>query len=169
MNFGYNGFNPMQSKMDYLIQQKQLIDQQINSLQGMGMPAININNNTTPMQNQNNYDGNLKWVDGEEQARQIANNNMPLILLDNKAPIFYMKGVDGSFKKFEFKEVTEQSNAPKSNLELENKVNNIETKLNQLIEAITGQKMNVGNDNTTNTQNVPVQGEKQAQKGGKSK
>lgn len=94
-----NYYNPMQSRVDSLMQQKAMIEQQLQSLQQMNVPNININNipsNPTP----SNFDFNGKWVDGEEQARNVANNNLPLILFDNNNPVFYMKNMDGAFKSF---------------------------------------------------------------------
>lgn len=64
-----NYYNPMQSRVDSLMQQKAMIEQQLQSLQQMNVPNININNipsNPTP----SNFDFNGKWVDGEEQASQ---------------------------------------------------------------------------------------------------
>ena len=77
-----NYYNPMQSRVDSLMQQKAMIEQQLQSLQQMNVPNININNipsNPTP----SNFDFNGKWVDGEEQARNVANNNLPLILYNS--------------------------------------------------------------------------------------
>ena len=85
----YNPYN--QARLDSLAQQKALIEQQMAQLQQMQMPPININNNMTPTPN--NYDGNFKWVDNQEQAKQVANNNLPLILFDRNNPIFYMKNM----------------------------------------------------------------------------
>ena len=102
-----NYYNPMQSRVDSLMQQKAMIEQQLQSLQQMNVPNININNipsNPTP----SNFDFNGKWVDGEEQARNVANNNLPLILFDNNNPVFYMKNMDGAFKKFKFEEIKEE-------------------------------------------------------------
>lgn len=59
-----NYYNPMQSRVDSLMQQKAMIEQQLQSLQQMNVPNININNipsNPTP----SNFDFNGKWVDGE--------------------------------------------------------------------------------------------------------
>lgn len=133
MNYNY-GYNPVQARMDSLMQQKQMIEQQLNSLQGMPMPAININNNTTPTSS-GNYDGNFKWVDGEEQAKQVANNNLPLILFDNNSPMFYMKNVDGTFKKFRFEEVVDTP-IPTTDPAMEQRMSALEGKLNDILMAL---------------------------------
>lgn len=55
-----NYYNPMQSRVDSLMQQKAMIEQQLQSLQQMNVPNININNipsNPTP----SNFDFNGKW------------------------------------------------------------------------------------------------------------
>lgn len=147
-------FNPYnQNRLDNLMQQKSMIEQQIQSLQQMQVPPININNNMTP-QPQTNYDGNFKWVDGEEQARQVANNNLPLILFDNNNPIFYMKNVDGTFKKYQFTEIIDQ---PQESME--DKINALEGKFNALLE-----RLSQPNTNTPTTSKTAV---KQAEKGDK--
>lgn len=54
-----NYYNPMQSRVDSLMQQKAMIEQQLQSLQQMNVPNININNipsNPTP----SNFDFNGK-------------------------------------------------------------------------------------------------------------
>lgn len=126
----YNNYNPVQNRVDNLLRQKELIDQQIQSLQQMSIPNININNipNQLP---QNIYDFNGKWVDNETQAKQIANGNLPLILFDNNSSLFYMKGIDGSFRKFKFEEIIDQEENATSRIdELENKLNTIINALN---------------------------------------
>lgn len=132
-------YNPMQQRMDQLLNQKQMIEQQMQMLQQFQpqMPPININNQLTPQTS--NFDFNGKWVDSEEQARSIANNNLPLILFDNNNPIFYMKQTNGDFKKYSFSEIIDQ---PKENIE--NKVNELENKLNIIIESLQGKE--VAND-----------------------
>ena len=164
MNYGYGGYNPIQARIDSLMQQKQMIEQQMNSLQGMGMPAININNNTTPSQPSVNYDGNFKWVDGEEQAKQIANNNLPLILFDNNNPMFYMKNVDGSFKKFRFEEIID---APVQNTDpqLETRMTALEGKLNDILTALSGQPAPTQTNTQTNEKSAQT-ASKQANRGG---
>lgn len=164
MTYGYGGYNPLQARMESLMQQKQMIEQQLNSLQGMGMPAININNNTTPVPTGTNYDGNFKWVDGEEQAKQVANNNLPLILFDNNNPMFYMKNVDGSFKKFRFEEVVDKP-TPAVDSQIESRMNALEGKLDDLINALTAPSSQSGT-NTNQTQRSAQNEPKQANKGG---
>lgn len=166
MTYNYGGYNPLQSRMDSLMQQKAMIDQQLQSLQQMNnVPPININNNmTSPQQPQTNYDGNFKWVDSEEQARQIANNNLPLILFDNNNPMFYMKNMDGTFKKFKFQEVID---VPASTVDpqIEQRMNMMEGKLNDIINVLAGNK---GQDNTNTVPNdkASQNGSKQGSKGG---
>lgn len=132
-------YNPMQQRMEQLLNQKQMIEQQMQMIQQFQtqVPPININNQLTPQIG--NYDFNGKWVDSEEQARNIANNNLPLILFDNNNPIFYMKQVNGDFKKYSFSEIIDQ---PKESIE--NKVNDLEDKLNRLLENLQGKE--VSND-----------------------
>ena len=165
-NSPYN-YNPLQSRMDSLMQQKQMIEQQLQSLQSMSaVPPININNNMTPSSVGSSFDFNGKWVDNEEQARQIVNMNKPLILFDNNNPIFYMKNMDGTFKKFHFEEIVEQP-AAANNPAIENRMNQLEGKLDTLINALSG------TNQQTNT-NAPVTDEnnsdkpKSSPRGGKS-
>lgn len=122
--------NPMQSRMDSLAQQKQMIEQQMNALSQYSVPPININNQVTPLP-QNNFDFNGKWVDNEEQAKQFASIEKPLILFDNNNPIFYMKNTDGSLKKYTFTEVIEE---PKP--DVEKKVLALEEKMDMILNAL---------------------------------
>ena len=147
-----NYYNPVQSRVDSLIQQKAMIEQQLQSLQQMNVPNININNmpsNPVP----SNFDFNGKWVDGEEQARNIANNNLPLILFDNNNPVFYMKNMDGAFKKFKFEEIKEEKveNANNERMDM------LEAKMDTILKALQGepqqvQKMYLVNKNLLKTQ-----------------
>lgn len=116
-------YNPYQ---DNLIRQKAMIEQQ---LQQMSMPPININNQF-PMPN--NFDFNGKWVSNETEAKQTANNNLPLILFDREQPIFYMKSNDGTMKKYSFQEITTTNN----DNDLEMKVSQLDNKLNKLLNAL---------------------------------
>lgn len=164
MAYNYGGYNPLQARMESLMQQKQMIEQQLSSLQGMNnVPAINITNNTTPPPPVNNFDGNFKWVDNEEQARQLA-SSLPLILFDNNNPLFYMKNVDGSFKKFRFEEIIETS-VQTVDPQIENRMNALEGKLNDILNAITG--VSSPNDTTTpSVEKIPQTEPKTTAKGG---
>lgn len=124
-------YNPMQSRIDSLNQQKAMIDQQLNALSQYQMPPININNNMTPNM-PTNFDFNGKWVGNENEAKGVANNNLPLILFDKNEPIFYMKNLDGTFKKFKFEEVVEQSTNETSRIDI------LEDKLNTILNALQG-------------------------------
>ena len=159
MNYNYN---PLQGRIDYLTQQKAMIEQQLQSLQQTTMPSININNMAPTNNNGTNYDGNFKWVDGEEQAKQIANNNLPLILFDNNNPMFYMRNMDGSFKKFKFQEVIDAT--PTTNSQVETKINDLEAKLNTIIKALGNGKQEPS-INTSIEEKTPTTASKQATKG----
>lgn len=148
-------YNPMQGRLEYLQNQKNMIDQQIASLQQYQVPPININNNmpsTQPNQSPfyNSFDFNGKWVQNEQDARGVANNNLPLILFDKENPIFYMKGIDGSFKKFKFSEIVEEEQPKQVNDE---RINQLEAKMSAILDAL-GQ----GNINTPQIPNEPPQG-----------
>lgn len=116
----------MQPRLDSLMQQRQLLDQQINALSQYQVPPININNNMTPAPS--NYDFNGKWVTSEQEAKGVANNNLPLILFDKNEPVFYMKNLDGSFKKYKFMEVVEQKE--------EDRIGALEAKLNAILASM---------------------------------
>lgn len=148
-----NYFNPTQTRMDNLMQQKQMIEQQMQALQQYQMPPININNNMTPTP-QVNFDFNGKWVDNEKDAKEVTNNNLPLILFDRNEPIFYMKNLDGSFKKYKFLEVIEQGSVTESS-----RIDALEAKLNTIIESLS---------NSPTTNKKPNNQEKTAKKEGVS-
>lgn len=52
-------------------------------------------------------DFNGKWVNNEQEARNMMVNGLPSIMLDRNDSVFYMKSLDGSFKKYRFQEETE--------------------------------------------------------------
>ena len=80
-------YNPMQARADSLMQQRQMIDSQLQQLQQFSnVPPININNQITP-QPQSNFDFNGKWVSDESEAKGISNNNLPLILFDKNSKV----------------------------------------------------------------------------------
>lgn len=120
-------FNPYQND---LIRQKALIEQQLQQLNQV--PPTNINNQFSQMPKEQSFDFNGRWVSNESEARQAANNNLPLILFDREAPVFYMKSTDGNLKKYTFKEVEDK---PK-NVELESRVNQLDQKLDKLLNAL---------------------------------
>lgn len=124
-------YNPMQARADSLMQQKQMIEQQLQQLQQYSnIPPININNQISPT-SQQSYDFNGKWVNNEKEARQFANTNLPTILFDNNEPIFYMKNMDGSFKKFRFTEIIEQEKPS-----TDSRIDALEGKMNAILDAL---------------------------------
>lgn len=124
-------YNPMQARADSLMQQKQMIEQQLQQLQQYSnIPPININNQISPT-SQQSYDFNGKWVNNEKEARQFANTNLPTILFDNNEPIFYMKNMDGSFKKFRFTEIIEQEKSS-----ADSRIDALEGKMNAILDAL---------------------------------
>ena len=137
----YN-YNPAQSRVDSLMQQRQMIDQQIQNLsQYANIPPININNQINPQTN--GFDFNGKWVNNEQEARNFTNANLPTILFDNNESIFYMKSMDGSFKKFKFEEIKEETKVDP----LEERINGIEKKMDEFFS-----KMNNTNNNNNRKQ-----------------
>lgn len=158
MNYGYD---PLQSRRDMLNQQRQMIEQQLNSLNQMSVPPININNNMTPSP-MVNFDFNGKWVDSEEQAKQVANNNLPLVLFDNNQNMFYMKSVDGSFKKFKFEEVIDVPIQPQAN---DPRVDELERKMDMILSALQGTNNTTGTNTSPNTETTPIE-QKSTSRGG---
>ena len=132
-------YNPMQNRLDSLMQQRQMIDQQMQALQNyQSVPPININNNMQPnqMPTNTNFDFNGKWVSDEQEAKGVASNNLPLILFDKNEPVFYMKNMDGSFKKFKFEEVEQMQSKPDSRIDA------LEDKLNAILGALSQTNIN---------------------------
>lgn len=150
----------MQSRMDSLMQQKQMIEQQLQALQQYQIPPININNQITPNNNMPgaaaSFDFNGKWVANENEAKGIANNNLPLILFDKNDAIFYMKNLDGSFKKFRFTEVVDQPQ-----VQNDDRIAALENKFDALLAQLTQAKVNT----PTAAEQAPAQA-KTRQKGG---
>lgn len=158
MNYGYD---PLQSRRDMLNQQRQMIEQQLQSLNQINVPPININNNMTPSP-MVNFDFNGKWVDSEEQAKQVANNNLPLVLFDNNQNMFYMKSVDGSFKKFKFEEVID---VPVQTSATDPRVDELERKMDMILSALQGTNSTTGTNTSPNTETAPVE-QKSTYRGG---
>lgn len=123
-------YNPT---LDRLINQRQMLDQQINNLQQYSVPPININNQFT--QPNNNFDFNGRWVNNEQEARNISNNNLPLILFDKNNPVFYMKNLDGTFETYEF--TKKEQPIPVNNDE---RLDKLENQLQMLINALNQPK-----------------------------
>lgn len=107
-------YNPINDRINNLMNQKQMIESQLQTIQQMAnIPPININNQITPNMALNDFNG--KWVNNEQEARNMMVNGLPSIMLDRNDSVFYMKSLDGSFKKYRFQEETE----PNSIRELE--------------------------------------------------
>lgn len=150
-------FNPYQSRMDSLLQQKQMLEQQMTALQQyQQMPNININNMPQP----NNFDFNGRWVNSKDEAMGVANNNLPLIMFDRNNPIFYMKNMDGSFKTFRFEEVLEQ---PQINNDA--RIDALESKINTILNALQQPSTNTSKEQETTPQTAKNSGKEVKQNG----
>jgi hypothetical protein len=150
-------FNPYQSRMDSLLQQKQMLEQQMTALQQyQQMPNININNMPQP----NNFDFNGRWVNSKDEAMGVANNNLPLIMFDRNNPIFYMKNMDGSFKTFRFEEVLEQ---PQINNDA--RIDALENKINTILNALQQPSTNTSKEQETTPQTAKNNGKEVKQNG----
>ncbi len=94
-------YNPINDRINNLMNQKQMIESQLQTIQQMAnIPPININNQITPNMALNDFNG--KWVNNEQEARNMMVNGLPSIMLDRNDSVFYMKSLDGSFKKYRF-------------------------------------------------------------------
>lgn len=124
-------YNPMQSKYENLMQQKQMIEQQMQMIQQYQnpMPPININNQITPQSG--NYDFNGKWVSTEQEARNISNTNLPTIMFSKDEQVFYMKDMNGTFRKYTYSEVLE-----KTEFSVDERINGLESKINSILNAL---------------------------------
>lgn len=150
-------FNPYQSRMDSLLQQKQMLEQQMTALQQyQQMPNININNMPQP----NNFDFNGRWVNSKDEAMGVANNNLSLIMFDRNNPIFYMKNMDGSFKTFRFEEVLEQ---PQINNDA--RIDALESKINTILNALQQPSINTSKEQETTPQTAKNSGKEVKQNG----
>lgn len=150
-------FNPYQSRMDSLLQQKQMLEQQMTALQQyQQMPNININNMPQP----NNFDFNGRWVNSKDEAMGVANNNLPLIMFDRNNPIFYMKNMDGTFRTFKFEEVLEQ---PQINNDA--RIDALESKINTILNALQQPSTNTSKEQETTQQTAKNSGKEVKQNG----
>ena len=128
-------YNPAQARIESLMQQRQMIDNQLNALNQM--PNININQFTSPQGQgmSQSFDFSGKWVANQKEAMEVANNNMPLIFLDKEKPYLYSKDQNGNFKTFELKEVS-NGVSRETNSEIESKVNSLEQKMDAILNSI---------------------------------
>lgn len=131
-------YNPMQSRLDQLNQQKQMIEQQMQMLQNYQMPPININNQITPGQQncqQTNYDFVCKWVADDAEA-----SNLPVDVIGfyKNEPIFTMGG-----KKFRFEEIENKQQS-----EHDDKYSKLEKRIDELSVTINKLAMNYQSQNT---------------------
>lgn len=138
-------YNPMQSRLEQLNQQKQMIEQQMQMLQGYQMPPININNQITPTPT--NYDFGCKWINDDNEANSLPNN---VIGFYKNEPIFVMSG-----KKFKFSEIINQPSTI-----ADEKYNALERQIKALTERLD--KMGVINQDM---QEKPVETAKTSKKG----
>ena len=99
-------YNPINDRINNLMNQKQMIESQLQNIQQLAnIPPININNQITPNMALNDF--NCKWVNNEQEARNMIVNGLPSIMLDRNDSVFYIKPLDGSFKKYRFQEERE--------------------------------------------------------------
>lgn len=122
-------YNPIQAKYENLMQQKQMIENQMQMLQSYNVPPININNQIS--QPSGNYDFNGKWVSTEQEARNISNTNLPTIMFAKDEQIFYMKDMSGTFRKYSYSEIEERVEPT-----VDDRINGLETKLNSILNAL---------------------------------
>lgn len=139
-------YNPMQTRLDQLNQQKAMIEQQLQMLQQYQMPPININNQIAP--STAGYDFGCKWVNDENEAKSLPNNT---IGFSKSEPVFYMSG-----KKFKFEEVRAEENTNNNN----DRLNALESKINAILERLDNAKVN-----TPTIAEKPVETAKNSRKG----
>lgn len=113
-----------------------------------GQPNINVNN-MMPQQ-PTNFDFNGRWVETIEEARNVASNNLPVVMFDKNKPLFYMKGVDGTFKTYEFKEVIEQKET--------DRIDALEDKINAILGMLAQQPINNTSVQETTPQTANING-----------
>ena len=74
-------YNPINDRINNLMNQKQMIESQLQNIQQLAnIPPININNQITPNMALNDFNG--KWVNNEQEARNMMVNGLPSIMLD---------------------------------------------------------------------------------------
>lgn len=65
-------YNPINDRINNLMNQKQMIESQLQTIQQMAnIPPININNQITPNMALNDFNG--KWVNNEQEASAYGN------------------------------------------------------------------------------------------------
>lgn len=103
-----SGYNPMQYQLDSLDNQIQMLNQRRAMLQQQMQPAPiqqTFIQQPAPAAPATTFDFNGKWVNGIDEAKQLAGNNLPLLIFDKSSSIFYMKQLDGSMLAYEYKPV----------------------------------------------------------------
>lgn len=97
----YNPYN--QYRIDSIDNQIKSLEQQRAMLSQV--PVVNNYLNTAPP---SNYDFNGIWASSEDEARQVASANLPIIIMNKNDSKFYIKNLDGSFKTYSFSEEAEK-------------------------------------------------------------
>lgn len=143
--YGFNAYNPTQSRIEQLTQQRQMIEQQLAQLNAPSPVNINVN----PNQNQNpnffgsngsSFDFNGRYVSSIEEAKKEAAQNLPLLFIDKENPYLYMKDTTGNIKTFKLEEVQEKPDETHQKINaLEGSIAMLQEQMNQLIGALTGQ------------------------------
>ena len=149
----YNQFNynPNQFRLDSIDSQIRSLEAQKAMLtqQGVQTPTINTYVNTQPQQNLQQYDFNGIWASGIEEAKKIANTNLPTIIMDRDESKFYMRNLDGSFKAFSFSEIEEA----KKDDTIQAQIDSLKQSLASLSEKL-GQVLNANQVNTQDNTKV---------------
>ena len=134
----YNPYAPMQQRYDTLMQQKNMIDNQLQQLQSYNqIPNVTINNG---MPTQCDYDFNGRYVSSIDEARNLIADNKPILAIDRNEPFVYMN-TNGNIVKYRLEEVLEES----STNNIDERLNALESKFDTLLETLNKPKR--GNKN----------------------
>lgn len=130
-------YNPFNTGMDSLLQQRQMLDQQINMMQGYQQPNVTVNNMTAPTPD--SFDFNGRYVSGEDEAKKIIGNNKPVLSIDKNEPFLYMSN-NGVFKKYMLQEVIEEPKDSDRINALEGQISALGEQLQAIMNVISGEK-----------------------------
>lgn len=160
----YMGYNPAQMRLNSLNQQKQMIEQQIAQLTAPQPVNINLNQNPVPQGSPFSqgvqFDFNGRYVDGPEDAKKEAAQNLPIVFIDKNNPKLYLKGTDGSFRSYRLEEVQDEEKTGEVHAKigaLEGSIASLQAQMNQIIEALTAPQP----DQHSQTKQDPQQAQRQ--------
>lgn len=129
------------NRLQQLQQQKQMLDMQINQLTNqMQTPNVNVNVNpqSSPMPGGQSsgasYDAGIIYVDGKDDAKKAASDNIPILFMEKENPVLHMKQPDGTLKSFRLEPLPDE--VEESSKAMQNQIDSLNEKMSMILNAL---------------------------------